>query len=119
MNIAVAPYRKIAPSEAAYSQKTSPRPPLHLRLEGVSKTYVSGQRRVEALKDINLDIYQGEIFGIIGRSGAGKSSLIRTLNRLEDATTGKVLINGVDIQSLDTGGLVNTTPPHWDDFSAL
>ncbi|MGP9566155.1 methionine ABC transporter ATP-binding protein [Halomonas sp. AOP5-B2-8] len=106
MNIAVAPYRKIAPSGAAYSQKTSPRPPLHLRLEGVSKTYVSGQRRVEALKDINLDIYQGEIFGIIGRSGAGKSSLIRTLNRLEDATTGKVLINGVDIQSLDTGGLV-------------
>ena len=44
--------------------------------------------------------------GIIGRSGAGKSSLLRTVNRLEEPTSGRVLIDGAPIEALDTAGLV-------------
>ncbi|HLT04053.1 MAG TPA: ATP-binding cassette domain-containing protein [Pseudomonas sp.] len=74
-----------------------------LRFAGVSKTYSNG---VRALRDIDLAIERGEIFGIIGRSGAGKSSLLRTINRLEQPTNGKVLIDGVDIGAYDYDQLV-------------
>ena len=55
----------------------------HVRFIGVGKTYDGRQGPVDALKGIDRAIAHGEIFGIIGRSGAGKSSLIRTINRLE------------------------------------
>jgi D-methionine transport system ATP-binding protein len=55
---------------------------------------------VAALDDIDFSIHGGEIFGVIGRSGAGKSTLVRTINALEAPTTGRVLVNGVDLASL-------------------
>lgn len=78
----------------------------HLRLSGVQKIYTGGALPVTALADIDLSIARGEIFGIIGRSGAGKSSLIRTLNRLEDVSAGQVLVDGVDIGTLKGDRLV-------------
>jgi D-methionine transport system ATP-binding protein len=77
-------------------------PTTHIQLLGVGKHY-AGQ--VRALHDINLDIRRGEVFGIIGRSGAGKSSLLRALNRLEEPSTGHVLINGEDIVGFDRARL--------------
>lgn len=74
--------------------------------ERVGKLYQSSAGAVHALQDIDLSIEGGSIFGIIGRSGAGKSSLLRTINRLEQPTSGKVLVDGVDIASLDDAGLV-------------
>ncbi len=61
------------------------------------KTYPNG---VRGLKDVNLKIEQGEFVAIIGLSGAGKSTLIRTINRMIDATEGKVVVDGVDVMSL-------------------
>lgn len=77
-----------------------------IKLEAVSKIYHSSAGEVKALEDINLEIKSGEIFGIIGRSGAGKSSLIRTINRLETPSSGRVLINGEDIALLNEKELV-------------
>ena len=71
-----------------------------IRIEQLHKTYRAGQRDIVALRDINLDIAQGDIFGIIGRSGAGKSTLIRTLNVLERPDSGRILIDGEDITGL-------------------
>ena len=76
----------------------------HVHFIGVNKTY--GGARVAALQCIDLAIQHGEVFGIIGRSGAGKSSLIRTINRLEQPTRGRVLIDQVDIGGLDEDRLV-------------
>ncbi|WP_407314268.1 methionine ABC transporter ATP-binding protein [Pseudomonas sp. nanlin1] len=78
----------------------------HVRFVGLGKTYLGKQGPVEALSGIDLDIQRGEIFGIIGRSGAGKSSLIRTINRLEAPSEGSVLIDQVDIAQLDENHLV-------------
>ncbi len=75
-------------------------------LRGVGKMYASSAGDVAALQDIDLEIPAGSIFGIIGRSGAGKSSLLRTINRLEAPSHGQVLIDGVDIGTLDDDGLV-------------
>ncbi|MQG93538.1 methionine ABC transporter ATP-binding protein [Pseudomonas sp. MN1F] len=68
----------------------------HLRLQGIHKRYGG----VSALDAIDLEIRRGEVFGIIGRSGAGKSSLLRLLNRLEAPSAGQVLIDGQDIAGL-------------------
>ena len=57
------------------------------------------------LNNINLEIERGSIYGIIGYSGAGKSTLIRTLNALEKPTSGKVLIDNIDLYRLSKKGL--------------
>ncbi|MBB3908934.1 methionine ABC transporter ATP-binding protein [Anoxybacteroides rupiense] len=71
-----------------------------ITLENVTKVYSSSQGAVTAVNDVNLHIKEGEIFGIIGYSGAGKSSLIRLLNGLEKPTNGRVMVAGQDIASI-------------------
>lgn len=67
-----------------------------IRLENLGKIFKTKQNEVKALEDINLDIEQGEIFGIIGLSGAGKSTLVRCINFLERPTSGEVWIDLAD-----------------------
>lgn len=76
-----------------------------IEIKELSKTYPNG---VTALKDINIDINDGEIFGIIGLSGAGKSTLIRCINFLERPTTGHVIIDGQDLGELSKKELLKT-----------
>ncbi|MFT9031477.1 phosphonate ABC transporter ATP-binding protein [Leuconostoc pseudomesenteroides] len=68
-----------------------------IKFEHVSKTYPNG---VKGLQDINLEIEDGEFVGIIGMSGAGKSTFIRTINRLNNITDGKLTVDGVEISNL-------------------
>lgn len=65
-----------------------------IQIQHLFKTFGSGDSAVHALDDINLDIQQGEIFGIIGLSGAGKSTLVRCMNLLECPTSGTVIVDG-------------------------
>lgn len=78
----------------------------HVRFSQLGKVYEGQQGPVAALQGIDLDIQRGEVFGIIGRSGAGKSSLIRTINRLEQPSSGRVLIDQVDIAAFNEDKLV-------------
>ena len=66
-------------------------------LDHLSKTYVGSAGAHEALRDINLHVEPGDVFGIIGQSGAGKSTLVRCINLLERPTSGRILIDGVDV----------------------
>lgn len=68
-----------------------------IKLEKVSKEFVSEGIRTLAVNNINLEIEKGEIFGIIGFSGAGKSTLVRCLNLLEQPTQGNVYFDGVNL----------------------
>lgn len=77
----------------------------HIVFERVGKSYDSAKGPTKALTGVSFEICEGEIFGIIGRSGAGKSSLLRLLNRLETPSAGQVLINGEDIARLDAAQL--------------
>ena len=58
--------------------------------------------KLEVLKHINIDIAEGEVVVILGPSGSGKSTFLRCLNRLEDITDGKVIVNGHDITDKKT-----------------
>lgn len=69
-------------------------------IENVSKSYVSKDGSVQALKNVNLAIESGDIFGIIGMSGAGKSTLVRCMNFLEVPTEGTVSIRGKALSDL-------------------
>lgn len=71
-----------------------------IELIGLGKTFDNKNSTVRALEDINLSIYEGEIFGIIGLSGAGKSTLVRCINYLERPTEGKVIFNGIDLSKV-------------------
>jgi D-methionine transport system ATP-binding protein len=96
-----------APARAAESTLLHPElADAHVRFIGLGKTYQGQNGPVAALQDIDLAVKRGEVFGIIGRSGAGKSSLIRTINRLEQPTAGRVLIDQVDIGEFDEERLV-------------
>lgn len=65
-----------------------------IQIQNLGKEFKTASGAVKALDNINLDIYQGEIFGIIGLSGAGKSTLVRCINYLEVPTEGEVLFEG-------------------------
>lgn len=69
-------------------------------IKDVSKTYETKDGEVQALKDVNLEIEQGDIYGIIGMSGAGKSTLVRCMNFLEEPTKGQVIIKGKTLSEL-------------------
>ena len=71
-----------------------------IQIRHLYKTFGTGESAVHALEDINLDIQEGEIYGIIGLSGAGKSTLVRCMNLLERPTSGTVIVDGKDMTSL-------------------
>ncbi|ELX8379556.1 methionine ABC transporter ATP-binding protein [Providencia vermicola] len=68
-----------------------------IRFQNIQKIYQKEGHSLTALQDVNLQINEGDIFGFIGYSGAGKSSLIRLVNQLEKPTSGEVVINGQNI----------------------
>ena len=76
-----------------------------IELRGITQTYQGSQGPVEALKGIDLTIQPGEVFGIIGKSGAGKSSLVRVINLLNRPTTGHVIVGGQDLTQLNDAQL--------------
>jgi phosphonate transport system ATP-binding protein len=73
-----------------------------LRIEGLSKRYRTGDL---ALKDIDLDLPDGQVMALIGPSGAGKSTLIRCVNRLVEPTSGTVTLGDTELTALGSGEL--------------
>jgi D-methionine transport system ATP-binding protein len=71
-----------------------------IRFLDVHKSYRVGGREIPALQPFNLDIMDGEVFGIIGHSGAGKSTLIRLINLLERPSGGRILIGDTEMTAL-------------------
>ena len=68
---------------------------------GVSKDEVQRQTgHVVGMKDISFEVKKGEIFVVMGLSGSGKSTAIRTVNKLHDVTHGRVIVEGTDVQQL-------------------
>jgi D-methionine transport system ATP-binding protein len=71
-----------------------------IRFKNVSKNYSTKDGALTAVKDVNIDVNDGEIFGIVGYSGAGKSTLVRMLDGLEAPSEGEIDVNGTDVAKL-------------------
>ena len=65
-----------------------------IQMQNVVKAYPTGEGSFLALKNINMEIYQGEFLGITGKSGAGKTTLLNMISGVSELTSGKVLFNG-------------------------
>ena len=72
-----------------------------ITVKNISKTFLDGDNKTVILKDITLSVETGQRIAIIGPSGSGKSTLLSILSGLDKPTTGKVIIDGVDISSLE------------------
>lgn len=79
---------------------------MRIRLEGVGHVYAPGTPfEVEALRGVTLGVEPGEVLGVIGGTGSGKSTLVQHLNLLLSPTEGRVLVDGVDATTLDRADL--------------
>jgi len=76
-----------------------------IRAENLSKVYRMGKIEVPALRDVNLEIEEGEFISIVGSSGSGKSTLLNMLGCLDKPTSGAVFIDGVNTASLSENEL--------------
>jgi ABC-type lipoprotein export system ATPase subunit len=86
------------------------------------KVYLAGRERVEAVRDVSLDLAPGEFLAIVGRSGSGKSTLLALLGGLTRPTQGSVHVDGIDLWSLDDAArsrLRNQTLGFVFQFAAL
>ena len=71
-----------------------------LEVSKICKTYGSGEAAVQALKNVSFSVPKGEYVAIVGESGSGKSTLLNMIGALDTPTSGKVLIDGKDIFSM-------------------
>ena len=76
-----------------------------LEVKNISKTYGSGEAAVHALKHVSFSVPKGEFVAIVGESGSGKSTLLNLIGALDSSTSGKVLIAGKDLFSMNDNSL--------------
>ncbi len=72
-----------------------------IRVDGLVKTYESGEVVVQALRGVDLSVERGEMVAIMGPSGCGKTTLLNCVSGIDDATAGQVVIEGSDLDDLD------------------
>ena len=72
-----------------------------IRVRNLSRELRLGKVRVHALRDVNLDIFAGEMVSIVGPSGSGKSTLLGLIGGLDSPSNGSVEIDGVDISNMN------------------
>lgn len=75
--------------------------PLVIEIEGVTKLYQMGEETIHALRGVSLKIHRNEYLAIMGPSGSGKSTLMNMLGCLDRPTSGRYLLDGIDVSSLD------------------
>jgi putative ABC transport system ATP-binding protein len=76
-----------------------------ISIKHLNKTYIMGAEKVEALKDVTLEIEKNEYVALMGPSGSGKSTLMNLLGCLDSPTDGEYWLNGIEVSTMDDGEL--------------
>ena len=72
-----------------------------LRADALNKTYWNGPQKTVALENVNLEISKGELLAVYGPSGSGKTTLLFLLGGFDKPTSGRILLNGIEISNMD------------------
>ncbi|MDB6028649.1 MAG: macrolide transporter ATP-binding protein [Verrucomicrobiales bacterium] len=78
-----------------------------IKIEELSKTYVTGEVEVKAVRAVSLDILAGDFVAIMGSSGSGKSTMMNTLGCLDRPSSGRYFLDGIDVSKLDRDELAD------------
>ena len=76
-----------------------------ISITGLTKTYLMGDEVIEALKNINLEIFKNEYVALMGPSGSGKSTLMNLLGCLDSPTSGEYFLNGTNVSTMQDADL--------------
>ncbi len=76
-----------------------------ISIKNMNKTYIMGSEKVEALKDVSIDIRENEYVALMGPSGSGKSTLMNLMGCLDSPTRGEYWLNGREVSTMDDGEL--------------
>ncbi len=76
-----------------------------VRCEALCKSYLTGERKIDVLKKLDLEVHESEICAIVGESGVGKSTLLHIIGTIDKPDSGKVFIRDIDLFSMDGGTL--------------
>src|SRR5688500_13657498 len=90
-------------NRSPFTVHRSPRPVLIV--EDVRKTYAGGETPVEAVRGVSLVLEAGDFVAVMGPSGCGKSTLLHLCGAMDLPTSGRVLVDGVDVSGLDDDAL--------------
>ncbi len=94
---------QVLQADSAREQVGEPR----IILEKVSKSYRMGKIEVPALREVTLDIAAGEFIVFLGPSGSGKTTLLNLIGGLDSASSGRIVVNGIEITRLSEGRLTS------------
>ncbi|WP_417666329.1 ABC transporter ATP-binding protein [Roseibium sp.] len=83
-----------------------------LSARGLSKVYGSGELAIWALRDVDIDLYEGELVVLLGASGSGKSTLLNIVGGLDQPTSGQVFFDGEEITGYDDNALTRFRRDH-------
>ena len=92
-------------SEEVFEKSTEQKRTCYLALQNVCKQYKTGAITVDALSDVSFDVADGEFVVVLGSSGAGKTTLLNLLGGMDNATSGKIVLDGKDVTALNKRGL--------------
>ena len=73
-----------------------------IKVKNLTKKYTTKHLETQVLKGIDLEVREGEFLGIMGKSGAGKSTLMYQIGLLDHPSSGEIILNGVNTESLTT-----------------
>lgn len=76
-----------------------------INIKGLTKTYIMGAEKVEALKNIDLSIFKNEYVALMGPSGSGKSTLMNLVGCLDSPTSGEYYLNGINVSTMEDADL--------------
>ncbi|MFN3809209.1 MAG: ABC transporter ATP-binding protein [Roseateles asaccharophilus] len=83
-----------------------------IRIESLSKAYRRGQQDIPVLLDVSLEVQAGEFVALMGPSGSGKSTLLNLIAGIDQPSSGRIVIGGVDIATLGEGALADWRAAH-------